>query len=203
MNAATAGMQSFAGKSLYPIFRRMTDERVEDGRQSVLIGRERNDVGRPDDQGYPVRGIVTDRYLYLHNFKPDRWPSGNPETGYLDTDGSPVKTLILNRRNAGEEHLLWKKSFGKRPAEELYNLRQDPGCMHNLATDAEMAVVLDSLKAALFNKLTAQQDPRMSGNGDIFDRYEYANPRFRDFYNRYINQGEKIKASWVDPSDFR
>ena len=61
-------------------------------RDHVLIGRERNDIGRPHDQGYPVRGIIKDDWLYLHNFEPTRWPGGNPETGYLDTDGSPTKT---------------------------------------------------------------------------------------------------------------
>jgi hypothetical protein len=35
----------------------------------VLIGKERNDVGRPHDWGYPVRGIVQEDRLYLHNFK--------------------------------------------------------------------------------------------------------------------------------------
>ena len=29
------------------------------GRDHVLIGKERNDIGRPGDAGYPTRGIVT------------------------------------------------------------------------------------------------------------------------------------------------
>ena len=54
--------------------------------------------GGPTTSGYPIRGIVTDGWLYLHNFEPDRWPAGNPETGYLNCDGSPTKTAILELR---------------------------------------------------------------------------------------------------------
>jgi N-sulfoglucosamine sulfohydrolase len=41
-------------------------------RDHVLIGKERHDVGRPHDWGYPIRGIVKQGWLYLHNFKTDR-----------------------------------------------------------------------------------------------------------------------------------
>ena len=66
----------------------------------MLIGKERHDIGRPHDWGYPIRGIVTAAHLYLKNHEPTRWPAGNPETGYLDTDGSPTKTEILTANRA-------------------------------------------------------------------------------------------------------
>jgi N-sulfoglucosamine sulfohydrolase len=62
----------------------------------VLLGQERHDGGRPHDGGYPIRSLVTDGWLYLHNFEPARWPAGNPETGYLNTDGGATKTVILD-----------------------------------------------------------------------------------------------------------
>ncbi|MBX3744415.1 MAG: hypothetical protein KF833_03830 [Verrucomicrobiae bacterium] len=40
-----------------------------------------------------MRAILHDRMLYLRNLQTGRWPAGNPETGYLDCDGSPTKTL--------------------------------------------------------------------------------------------------------------
>jgi hypothetical protein len=49
----------------------------EKTRKQVLIGRERNSPGRPGDAGYPVRGLVRDGFLYLINYKPERWPAGN------------------------------------------------------------------------------------------------------------------------------
>ena len=49
---------------------------VDAARDHVLIGKERHDVGRPNDVGYPIRGIVKDAFLYLHNFETSRWPAG-------------------------------------------------------------------------------------------------------------------------------
>jgi N-sulfoglucosamine sulfohydrolase len=36
-------------------------------RDHVLIGKERHDVGRPNDVGYPIRGIRKGDYLFLIN----------------------------------------------------------------------------------------------------------------------------------------
>ena len=54
----------------------------------IILGKERHDVGRENDKGYPVRSILKNNYFYSINFEPNRWPAGNPETGYLNTDGS-------------------------------------------------------------------------------------------------------------------
>lgn len=91
------GMAPSPGRSLVGIFAAEKD-RDQPLRDHVIFGKERHDVGRPDDQGYPIRGIIRDGYLYLRNFEPERWPVGNPETGYLNTDGSPTKTLISTLR---------------------------------------------------------------------------------------------------------
>lgn len=102
-----------------------------------MIGKERHDVGRPNDQGYPIRGIIKGDFLYLMNFETDRWPAGNPETGYLNVDGSPTKTQVLQSRRLDETADLWYLSFGKRMGEELYNIHVDRECMTNLINDKE------------------------------------------------------------------
>jgi arylsulfatase A-like enzyme len=119
------GMAPATGRSLTDILFSETSGRVIPARDHVLIGKERHDVGRPHDWGYPIRGIVKGEWLYLHNFETTRWPAGNPETGYLNCDAGPTKTEILNahRRNPADLH--WALCFGKRPAEELYDVRQD------------------------------------------------------------------------------
>ena len=50
-------------------------------------------------------------------------------------------------------------------------------------------------------ELTAQKDPRELGNGSVFEAYQYSDARTRNFYQRYM-QGEKVKAGWVNESDF-
>ncbi len=200
LSAEEAGMQPVTGKSLTDIFYSEGEGNVVPDRDFVLVGKERHDVGRPDDMGYPVRGIITDGYLYLRNFKPDRWPKGNPETGYLNTDGSPTKTYILDTRRKKGVLEFWQLNFGKRPAEELYNIDDDPYCMNNLANVEDFDNIKAKLNDELIKKLEEQNDPRIIGNGDVFDNYEYSGG-VRNFYNRFMS-GEVIQAGWVNESDF-
>jgi arylsulfatase A-like enzyme len=193
-------MQPVTGRSLCDIFFSEKSGRVTEERNFVLVGKERHDVGRPDDAGYPVRGIVKDNYLYLNNFKPDRWPAGNPETGYLNCDGSPTKSYILNtRRNKGIPEY-WQLNFGKRPAEELYDIEVDPFCIDNLADSEKYQDVKIILSDELKQKLTLQGDPRIMGNGDIFDNYIYKGA-VQNYYNRFMS-GEKVPAGWVNSTDY-
>jgi len=200
---AKSGMQPIQGRSIAAIFKSRKKGFTDESFDHVLLGRERNDVGRPDDAGYPVRGIVKDGFIYLRNFKPERWPAGNPETGYLNTDGGPTKTLILNIKRSGRSGYFWDLCFGKRPAEELYNITSDRECINNLADKPEFNSVKQSLNNQLEKELTKQGDPRILGIGDMFDNYIYAEERTRDFYNRYM-KGELSadSAGWVDSTDF-
>lgn len=195
-----AGMAPFAGHSLTDLFRGERVSASAQPRDHLLIGKERTDIGRPNDWGYPIRGIVQGEMLYLHNFEPSRWPGGNPETGYLDCDGGPTKTEVLKARLNPALKRYWDLCFGKRPGEELYDLKRDPDCVENLAGRAERAAQAARLKEQLFSELKAQGDPRMFGQGAIFDQYPYANERERGFYEQYL-RGRTPRAGWVNPSD--
>ncbi|MDD4426474.1 MAG: hypothetical protein PHS40_11160, partial [Mariniphaga sp.] len=194
------GMEPVTGRSLTEYFYTQKDGNVFPERDFMLVGKERHDVGRPDDQGYPVRGIIKDNYLYLQNFKPERWPKGNPETGYLNCDGSPTKTYILNTRRKKGIMEYWQLNFGKRTAEELYNIVQDPYCLNNLAEDSNYADIQMSLKNEMVEKLKEQKDPRILGMGDVFDNYPYQGD-VQNYYNRYM-LGEDVPAGWVNKTDY-
>lgn len=94
----SSGMSPMTGRSWREIFDSDKSNQVVASRDYALIGKERHDVGRPGDVGYPIRGMIKDGFLYLKNFETTRWPVGNPETGYLNCDGSPTKTFILEAR---------------------------------------------------------------------------------------------------------
>jgi arylsulfatase A-like enzyme len=194
-------MAPAAGRSLTDIFRSEQKGRVNPLRDHVLLGQERHDVGRPHDWGYPIRSIVTDGWMYLHNFEPSRWPTGNPETGYLNTDGGPTKTLILADHRQMPADPFWAWCFGKRGSEELYDLKNDPDCLKNCAAQASYQGRKEQLKQRLFAALRAQRDPRMFGQGGVFEAEPFAQPAQRHFYERYL-KGEKIRAGWVNDSDF-
>ena len=198
-----SGLQQVQGKSFTEIFYSRKKWKVDKSRDHVLIGKERHDVGRPDDVGYPIRGIVKDGFLYLINFKPQRWPAGNPETGYMNCDASPTKTLTLNLKRSGASAEFWNFSFGFRGDEELYNITADPECINNLEGDPGLNNMKQKLRQQLLSELREQDDPRILGNGDIFDKYAYASEASRDFYNRYL-KGELTRksAGWIDTTDF-
>ncbi len=197
LDPIAVGMQPVEGKSLTPF---MTN-RATTHRDHVLIGKERHDIGRPLDVGYPMRGIVSGDYLYIRNFETSRWPAGNPETGYLNCDGSPTKTVCLEARGSKENHKYWSLPFGKRPDVELYNIKVDPDCLSNLAEDPQYADLKAEMSKTMVAELTAQEDPRILGHGDVFDAYPYADERHRGFYEKY-QAGTAQNAGWVNKSDF-
>jgi N-sulfoglucosamine sulfohydrolase len=196
-----AGLAPLTGRSLTEVFRSERSGRVVVERDHVLLGQERHDVGRPHDWGYPIRALVKADHLYLRNFEPSRWPAGNPETGYLNCDGGPTKTEVLRTRTGPASPGYWQLCFGKRPGEEYYDLRQDPDCLQNLAGRPEHQANLENLRQQLFAELKAQDDPRMSGQGTVFEQYPYADGRMRGFYERFL-KGEKLQPGWVNASDF-
>ncbi|MHC4996324.1 MAG: sulfatase family protein, partial [Planctomycetota bacterium] len=195
------GMHPSPGLSLTDIFNSGRSGIVNPRRDHVLIGKERHDVGRPDDQGYPIRGIVKGGVLYLENFEPERWPAGNPETGYLNTDGSPTKTEILNMRRDGSNAAYWKGSFGKRPPVEMFNVAADRECMTNVSDDPTYAALRAAMKEQMYAELHAQEDPRILGRGYYFDQIIYQDKGTTNFYNRFM-KGEELRAGWVNKSDF-
>ncbi len=195
------GMQPITGKSLTDILYSEKEGKINPDRSSVLIGKERHDIGRPNDWGYPIRGIVNEEYIYLYNFEPNRWPSGNPETGYLNIDGGATKSYILNMRRMGKDTRFWQWNFGKRPQEELYRIADDPACINNLADDETFVSVKAGLKSQLLERLEAEADPRMFGEGHVFDQYEYADKSGVGFYEKYM-RGEDLNWGWVNDSDF-
>ena len=192
-----SGMQAITGRDFVDLLK---DENTGIDRNYVMIGKERHDLARPNDQGYPIRGLIREDFLYLKNFKPERWPAGDPETGYMNVDGSPTKTEILKARHNPKTKYLWQLSFGKRETEELYNIKKDPNCMVNLIQKKEYACIKDRMEEEMTRRLLDQKDPRMYNKGDIFDKYPDTSEA-HDFWHR-IRNGERVPADWINLSDF-
>lgn len=105
-------------------------------RDHAFMGKERHDVGREGDLRYPVRCLRTKEFLYVRNYEPNRWSGWNPETGFTNVDCLPTKSLILEQQKTRNDWY-YDLSFGKRLAEELFHMREDTVCTHNLADEAE------------------------------------------------------------------
>jgi len=172
------------GNSFRNILASKKDGQVDpDGRSYVLHGKERHVPGQEEDMGgYPVRAIRTHDYLYIRNFREDRWPSGTPNYKEAaipycwlgDCDNGATKTYMVDNREKDETHSrLYDLAFGKRPAEELYDCQKDPDQLVNLAGDPSYADIKEELSARLMEQLLATGDPRATGGGEEFDEVPY------------------------------
>ncbi len=162
------------GRSLLPVL----FGKKQRGRDSTFVERERHANVRKGDLGYPARAIRTKEFLYVRNYRPDRWPAGEPEKwksvgAFGDCDGSPSKDVILGHRAEPEFEKYFDLAFAKRPAEELYDLSQDPHQTMNLAFQAEYADAKKRLKGALDRWMKATLDPRATNDDDRWDHYPY------------------------------
>jgi uncharacterized sulfatase len=176
--AGLTPLSEMTGRSLLPLLRSGKAGQVEPDRDKIFFGRERHANVRAGNVGYPVRALRTGQFLYLRNFEPDRWPAGDPPV-YGDVDqhtdiaGSPSKQAVVEHGNKPKVKRLFDLAFDKRPAEELYDLAKDPWQMTNLAADPRYARAKAKLRGELNRYLEQTKDPRASGEGAAFDRYDY------------------------------
>jgi arylsulfatase A-like enzyme len=148
-------------------------------RSTVFLERERHANVRAGDTGYPVRAIRTREFLYLRNFRPDRWPAGDPvahkdpKSAFGDCDDGPTKDYILDHRDEPTTQKYFQLCFGKRPAEELYDVSKDPHEINNVAGQPAYAAVQKQLRAQLEQWMKDTADPRAIKNDDHWDSYPY------------------------------
>ena len=174
--AGIAAPATVTGKSFLDVLKSPKSGIVDASRNTMLVAKERHDVGRPNDWGYPVRAIRTPEFLYVRNYEPTRWPAGDPETGYRNVDDGPSKRHILDRFDD-----YYRLSFGKRPADELYDLKADPECLVNLANNMKFIQHKRKLQERMEELLRAEGDPRMLGRADFFDTIRYTGPRHHSY----------------------
>ena len=89
--------------------------RIDPARDHTLLGKERHDIGRTDGDmrsvGYPARALRNDRFLYVRNFKPDRWPGGDPKYGLLNCDASPTKSFLTGLSMGDADYKYYEMSL--------------------------------------------------------------------------------------------
>lgn len=179
------------GRSFLDVLSSDQARQVDPKRDYVVTGRERHvESARPGNLPYPHRAIRTKDFLYIRNFKPDRWPNGwapgyggapatdepldvNARSVMSDFDRGPTKTWFLNHLGDASQKKYIDWAFSKRPAEELYDLKKDPHQIHNVAQDPRYAQQREELSERLMAILRETNDPRVTGAGDTFDKPPY------------------------------
>lgn len=181
------------GRSLGGILKSDRSGVVEAERTAVYSARERHSSSRFNSLSYPQRCIRTHEYLYIVNYKPERWPAGPaqkydratfdaegnlvesrlgpPHGGYHDIDACPTLSYLIKHRDRPEIGRYLNLAVARRPREELFDIRKDPGCLDNLAGQPEFEKVRAALEKQLTTYLGQTGDARALGSGDIWETY--------------------------------
>lgn len=173
--AGLKALPNMTGQSLLPLLA----GKKQAGRDKVFIERERHANVRKGDLSYPARAVRTKDFLYIRNFRPDRWPAGDPELWkavgpFGDCDDGPTKQFILGHRAEPEFAKFFRLAFEKRPAEELYDLRDDPFQLTDVADRKELASAKRKLARELAEWMKKTGDPRAThDDDDRWDAYPY------------------------------
>ena len=225
------GAYPLAGRSIMNILKSSRQGIVDPSREFILAGRERHSSSRFHSLAYPQRAIRTHDFLYIRNFKPERWPAGAPQKydpapsrpkftgvesvsyapakvltdatlgpehgGYHDIDACPSLTFLIENRDDPAIRPFFELSVARRPAEELYDIRKDPGCIHNLAAHQDYQAIRETLWELLSSELEATADPRMSGS-DVFESYQrYSGIRYFPVPD-WAQHGEVPTPNWIN-----
>jgi len=187
--AKDPGMQ---GRSFLNVLTSSETGLVDPERTWVVTGRERHVASaRAKNLPYPHRALRTEKFLYIKNFAPDRWPMGDPKgvtettaspkapspaelehntfAAFADMDASPTRAWLVAHRHDPKWKWHYDYAFGKRPAEELYDISKDPDQIKNVAADPAYAEIKKELAARLLQILTDAGDPRVIDGGQTFD----------------------------------
>lgn len=209
--AKVAVPKVMTGRSLWPVLSSKKTGLVDASRRWVVTGRERHvEIARADHSPYPQRAIRTSDHLFIVNFRPDRWPLGDPygldgddpptaeeittttRVTHPDEDAGPTKAWLVGERNSPEwkSHYLWV--YGKRPKYELYDLKQDPHETTNVAEDPAYAAVKAELEKRLMDELARSGDPRLINDGEFYETPPLAGPLpdADAFWNKGRRQGK-------------
>jgi arylsulfatase A-like enzyme len=185
--AAPPGLNS---RSFLNVLKSDRSGQVDPGRTSVITGRERHvGAAREGNLPYPMRALRTADFLYIRNFAPDRWPMGAPgaitetsaaeletntRAGFADMDAGPTKAWLIAHRDDPQWKWHYDFAFAKRPADELYDLRKDPEQTINVAAEPAYEAEKAKLAAQLMKTLADAGDPRVTGDGQTFDRAPFS-----------------------------
>ena len=184
---------TMTGRSLVKQIQAGRSGTIDASFDAVTMGRERHVAGAQGNfSHYPQRALRTNDYLYIVNFAHDRWPLGIPKfedaegkllssepsleqltnntfVAFGDIDSGPTKAWLVAHRNEPTWRPYYQRAFGRRPAEELYDLRKDRWQVDNVADQAAYAETKLRLRQRLMEQLIHTDDPRVVGGGWYFE----------------------------------
>ncbi len=186
--------EAMSGRSFWNVLASTRSGLVDETRDFVVTAFERHTAARRNGVGYPMRSIRTHQYAYIRNYEPARWPAGDPDFNaapqglYGDVDRGETKAFLIDHAREPEVMPYYLMAFGRRPAEEVYDMEKDPEQLHNVAADPAYAAVKDDLERRLRAYLEKHGDPRMAGVSP-WDSYTF-NSIYDAYYPDWLETGQ-------------
>lgn len=158
--------EDFDGKSFYPLLKNQTQEHKE---YTYSMQTSRGIFDGPDYYG--IRSVANKQYRYIYNLTPEAtFQNTATRTNWWKSWESKAQTDDFARKQV--EH------YQHRPQEELYDVKNDPYEMNNLAQDKKYARTKKQLKNELFKWMESQGDKGQQTEMDALSR---------------MNQGKGVK----------
>jgi hypothetical protein len=140
-----------------------------------------------------IRAVIGKRFKYIKNYLPDR---PYMQLGYRDFHGKTPTTELKRLYKEGKLNKVQSLFAGnEKPAEELYDLQQDPYEINNLASNSEYKEELEKNRKILKNWIKSTGDKNI--NGETADQLAAVIKRWGD--DKCINpEYEKARKKYPD-----
>ena len=153
LDAAGAEPRKLDGRSFLPVLLGKSDEH-----KTYTYGLHTTRGIINGSEAFGIRSCGTRRYRYIRNLHPDTVFT-NAVTRKEGDGKASFWTSWQQKARAGDAHArAMIAKYQRRPAEELYDVREDPHCLVNLIADPDLA--------ATRKELSAQLDAWMKSQGD-------------------------------------
>ena len=128
--------------------------------------------GRMDERYDMVRSVRDKRYVYLRQYMPHRVYGQHVNYMFITPTTRVWKQLFDEGKLTPEQSHFWQT----KPAEELYDLQEDPDEVHNLAGSPEHQEILKRMRKAQQDWAVRIRDVGFLPEGEIHTRSEGSSP---------------------------
>ena len=176
----------------------------------AYFGFERHGLDRGDRSAYPVRGIRRGDFLYVKNFESSRYPRGRQwvlEAEDVDpSSAESYQSWIQHHQHSdvpipgnlavtGRE--LFSHLLGPWPSEMLFDVKNDPECLVDLALDDSLSASMSSFRNEMDKVFRLHGDPRVLGYGEIFEAYPFTHKSGGGLHESYDNTTLTAIIDWL------
>ncbi len=185
--AGLAAPRQMSGRSILPILTSKRSGRVDRSRSWTAAGLEWH--GEFDPVSLAARTIRDERYHYIVNYGTEPRMQLDPAKRLPDSEyektarTAPLHALLEKHPNHPAIKRYIPLLADARPREELYDCKEDPWELNNLAGSPRYAAIQQRLKRQLEDLQRRTRDPRITGDMRIFESTrQYVQERKRKGY---------------------